>query len=64
MHYFEHLRKRKVSEQTFKNDMNRFKKHLLPAFGEIPLKEINFMQVQKFIESKGRTKTADELFLF
>lgn len=27
MHYFEHLRKRKVSEQTFKNDMNRFKKH-------------------------------------
>lgn len=39
MYYFEHFRKRKVSASTIRNDMYRYKLHLYPLFGNIPIKK-------------------------
>lgn len=64
MYYFENFKKRKVAELTYKNDMLRVKRHLLPYFKDMPLKSITALQCQNFIDSfveSGRGKTAEEL---
>lgn len=64
MYYFENFKKRRVATQTYKNDMWRLTKHLLPTFGEFPLKSITALQCQNFIDQYievGKGKTAEEL---
>jgi len=64
-HYFEKYRKRKVAEKTFENDMYRYRNHIKPYFGSIPLKNITADLCQelldKFVE-KGQTKTSNEIY--
>lgn len=64
-YYFEKYRKRKVSEKTFENDMYRYRNHIKPYFGSMPLKNISpdFCQelLDRFTE-KGQTKTNNEIY--
>ena len=64
LYYFENYKKRKVKESTYKNDLGRLKKHLLPYFNKVPLKTITPSQCQKLIDKftdEGKGKTADEI---
>ena len=65
LYYFENFRQRKVAERTYKKDLGRLKLHILPHFGEMPLKKIRPMHCQTLIESlaaQGKTKTAEEIY--
>ncbi len=64
-YYFENYRKRKVSAQTYANDMCRYKNHVRPHFGEKNLLEITPGECQKVLDSfleKGMTKTNNEVY--
>lgn len=64
-YYFENFRKRKVKPLTYENDLYRYKNHLQPEFGTMPLKSITPGQCQKLIDkylAKGHGRTADEVF--
>ena len=64
-YYFENYRKRKVSTQTYYNDMCRYKNHIKPYFGEKLLAEITPSECQKFLDGyseKGMMKTNNELY--
>ena len=64
-YYFENYRKRKVSAQTYANDMCRYKNHVRPHFGEKNLLEITPGKCQKVLDSfleKGMTKTNNEVY--
>ena len=63
-YHFENYRKKKVAENTYKNDMNRYKKYLQPYFEEMPLAKITPAHCQKLLEdigATGRGKTVDEI---
>lgn len=63
--YFENFRKEKISEQTFKTDSQRLKKHLQPFFKEMPLKKITPSTCKELLdelEERGLGKTGDEIF--
>ena len=64
MFYFENFRKRKVAEKTFKNDMWRYNKHILPHFGSIRIKDIPPQMCQVLIDKLEAvsSKTAEEIF--
>lgn len=65
MYYFENFRKRKVSKETFKNDMNRYKLYIQPALGSIKIKSITPAQCQAIIDERqaaGRTKSMVEIY--
>lgn len=63
MFYFENFRKREVTPCTYRKDMERVKKHLLPAFGKMRLANITPAACQKFFDGiMGKGKTAEELF--
>ncbi len=65
MYYFENFRKRKVKSSTYKKDLLRLKKHLLPYFGVMKLKDIPPQMCQELIDkfvAAGNGKTAEELF--
>jgi len=62
-YYFENFRKRKTAERTYKNDVHRYNKYLLPAFGDMPLKDITAGQCQTLLDgitAEGKGKTCDE----
>ncbi len=62
--YFTNYRARKVKKQTMDNDLYRYRKHILPRFGTMQLKEVSPSFCQTFIDEyskKGMTKTANEL---
>lgn len=64
LYHFENYRKKKVAENTYKNDMNRYKKYLQPHFGEMPLGKITPAHCQSLldeIDATGHGKTADEI---
>lgn len=64
-YYFRNFRKEKVSEQTMKNDMNRYEKYLKPAFQEKLIKKITPSDCKTIIDEvkkQGKGKTADELY--
>ncbi len=64
MFYFDNFRARKVSPRTFIKDKERYRKHLLPYFNEIPLREISPIHCQKLLDKltdEGKGKTADEI---
>ncbi len=63
--YFEKFRKRKVAEETYAGDMRRLKNHLIPALGNMQLKNITPVHCQNIIDcyiDKRQSKTAEELF--
>lgn len=65
MYYFENFRKRKVTEATYKNDLKRLKKTILPHFGSINLKDITPPLCQQLIDQlvkEGKGKTAEDVF--
>lgn len=64
-YYFENFRKKKVVAETYRADLSRYKNHILPVFGEMPLKSIMPDKVQKLIDkltNAGLGKTADEVY--
>ncbi len=64
MYHFENYRIKKVAANTYKNDMNRYKRYLQPYFGEMPLEKITPIHCQKLLEeisATGHGKTADEI---
>lgn len=65
MYYFENFRKRKVKSTTYEKDLVRLKKHILPVFGNMNIKDIMPQQCQKMIDdilSSGKGKTAEDVF--
>lgn len=65
MYYFENYRKRKVSSQTYYNDMCRYKNHVRPYFGDKNVDEITPAECQKLLDGfleKGMTKTNNEIY--
>ncbi len=65
MYYFEKFRKRKVNPKTYTNDLSRMKKHIIPRFGNIPIKNITPPMCQELIDNivaTGKGKTAEEVF--
>ncbi len=62
--WFEHFHKRKVAEQTYKNDMWRFRRALEPPFAQRALRSINPVEIQQILDdftAQGKCKTADEV---
>ncbi len=65
MLYFENFRKRKVAERTYKNDLNRLKRHILPAFGKMDIKKISPSNCQELLDNlmeQDKCKTAVEVY--
>lgn len=65
LYYFENYRKRKVTDRTYLCDTGRLKKHILPYFGSMRLKDITPSMCQKLIDKlmeEGKEKTADDVF--
>lgn len=65
MYYFENFRKRKVKNTTYAKDLVRLKKHILPAFGSMNIKDITPQQCQTLIDNilnSGKGKTAEDVF--
>ena len=59
--YFENFRKRKVSENTYKKDCDRVKKHILPALGQLRISSITPLICQTFLDGfSNKGKTAEE----
>lgn len=64
-YYFEKFRKRKVTPQTFENDMYRYNIHIRPRFGSMSLQSITPSQCQDLLDeltAKGMTKTSNEVY--
>lgn len=64
-YYFEKFRKRKVNPDTYKKDVIRMKKHILPVFGNLPIKAISPPMCQQLIDSisaTGHGRTVEEVF--
>ncbi len=65
MYYFENFRKRKVKNTTYAKDLVRLKKHILPIFGSMNIKDITPQQCQTLIDdilNSGKGKTAEDVF--
>jgi integrase len=65
LYYFEKIRKRKVAENTYKNDLSRLKVHLFPAFARFDIKKITPQDCQELLDKlmeQGKCKTAVEIY--
>lgn len=65
MYYFENVRKKKVTQSTYKTDLNRYDIYLKPAFKEKKIKEILPTECQRIIDGiseSGKEKTADDVY--
>ena len=63
--FFEVHRKEKVTAQTYRSDLGRLKRHILPTLGELHLKQITPDKCSKLIKSlqnEGKGKTAEEIY--
>jgi integrase len=64
-YYFNTFRKEKVSEQTLRADLSRYKNYLYPYFKNTPLKNITPIACKTLIDgikNNGKGKTADEIY--
>ncbi len=62
-YYFDTFRKRKVTPYTFQKDMARYRAHILPTIGDIPLNELKPDSIQILLDTlENRPKTAHEIF--
>ncbi len=63
LYWFENFHKRKVKENTFKESMRLYQRHVKEAFGKYPIKSIPPAYIQTFLDRfSDRGKTADELY--
>ena len=65
LYYFEKFRKRKVSEETYRHDIGRSKRHIFPSIGKKQVRAITPSDCQNILDSlteRGMGKTADEVF--
>lgn len=65
MYYFENFRERKVTADTYRRDLSRYKNHLQPHFSSIPLKSISPVLCQNLIDKAldaGHEKNAQEIY--
>ena len=63
--WFENFHKRKVVEETYKKDLQRFRSTLSHRFEKTQVKNINAKQLQDIVDEyleKGRGKTASEVY--
>lgn len=63
--FFREYRENKVAAKTYQNDSNRYKRYLLPFFGEEPLKKITPYDCKRLLaplEEAEKFKTHDEIF--
>lgn len=63
--YFESFRKRKVAERTYKNDLNRLKRHIIPVFRGVEIKKIAPSDCQELLDNlmeQDKCKTAVEVY--
>lgn len=63
-YYFDTFWRRKVAAETYKNEINRYKNHIKPRFGSLPVKRITPAMCQELLDdltAKGLGKTADEV---
>ena len=64
LYFFEKKREKTVTPETYRTDFGRFKKYLVPHFGETPLPKINLIMCQNLIDQavdEEKFKTAAEL---
>lgn len=64
VYYFENFRKKKVAETTYRQDLNRYKNHIQPHFGNIELRKIIPMQCQELLDkliNDGYEKSAQDV---
>ncbi len=65
MYYFENFRKRKVTADTYRRDLSRYKNHVQPFFGSMKLRSITPVQCQNLIDkilATGHEKNAQEIY--
>lgn len=63
-YYLNTFWRRTVDPATYKNEMNRYKNHIKPYFGSVPVKKITPAACQSLLDGiaeKGHGKTADEV---
>ena len=63
--YLNNVKKKNVSEKTFKNDYNRFCNYVVPAFKHLQLKSVKAPFIQRFLNGiidKGNKRTAEGIF--
>ncbi len=62
--FLETFWRRTVAAQTYKTETNRYKNHIQPVFGNLPIKRITPAMCQQLLDgitAKGYGKTADEV---
>lgn len=62
--WLENFHKRKVAEQTYKKDLQRFNRTLAQRFEKLQIKQVNATHLQQILDeyqAKGQGKTADEV---
>lgn len=65
VYYFENFRKRKITADTYRRDLNRYKNHVQPFFGSIKLRSITPIKCQSLIDKvleSGHEKNAQEIY--
>ena len=65
MYFFENFHKRKVVQSTYRIALNQYKNHVLPHFGDMPIKKITPKKCQELldkIDASGISRTADDIF--
>ena len=65
MYFFENFHKRKVAQSTYRIALNQYKNHVLPHFGDMPIKKITPKKCQELldkIDASGISRTTDDIF--
>ena len=65
MYFFENFHKRKVAQSTYRIALNQYKNHVLPHFGDMPIKKITPKKCQELldkIDASGIYRTTDDIF--
>ena len=65
MYFFENFHKRKVVQSTYRIALNQYKNHVLPHFGDMPIKKITPKKCQELldkIDASGIYRTTDDIF--
>ena len=65
MYFFENFHKRKVAQSTYRIALNQYKNHVLPHFGDMPIRKITPKKCQELldkIDASGISRTADDIF--
>ena len=65
MYFFENFHKRKVVQSTYRIALNQYKNHVLPHFGDMPIKKITPKKCQELldkIDASGISRTTDDIF--